>query len=516
MPTTLSPKQKQRPKHAPNYGIGSRTEAPVARWHELALILGSGFLANLAFRTSFATAAAVISGVLLIVALAFSGRKLARDSLVLIGLAAVLLPWLLVRSNPALTAVTILMILMLLAIATGLSQAGRLADSKLRGLTKHMWALSYEWFFGTVMVKRLLIGTSSRPQRFALLRGALFAAPVLFVFALLLASADEVFARLLLIGNLPSVVGHVIGTGLLAVAFLGYLSRRAHETPTGGHENLRRVGSLEVTVVLGSLALLFSAFVATQVVVALGGADHVLETEGLTQADHARRGFFQLLWVAGLSMALVSLLRAVRKADGIDDGIDDHTTFANRDRFRPLAILTLLLTVLIAGISVQRLLLYIGTFGLTPLRLWSLIGAGAIGFAILIYVLSVGGYRSGQSWYPAVAIFLGFGVVFGLNVLNPDATIANYNISHAENGPPLDVQSLTRLSDDATSTVVDRLSDLGVAESRVVAQLCSRFDRQTAYGVFEYNRAAVKADGLLDTLCVQPRPERDDSFSDFD
>lgn len=452
----------------------------------------AGYLANLAFRSSLATITAVVSGLLVVCALVFAGRELKRDSLGLIGLATLLLPWLAIRSNVALTFVTVLMVLTLLCVASGLSRHGRLVDSKLRGLGKHVWAMSYEWLFGTVMVKRLLVGRSSKSQAVAIVRGALVAAPVLALFALLLASADEVFAQLLFFGNAAGLIGHVIGTVVLSVALLGFLSRRAHETPTGNHQDIQRLGSPEVLVVLGGLVVLFSSFVVTQIAVALGGLDHVLETEGLTQADHARRGFFQLLWVAGLSMALVSVLRAVRKQRSQDSGIDP---------FKPLAILTLLLTVVIAGISVQRLLLYIGSFGLTPLRLWALLGAGAITVAILTYVVSVAGFRSEQSWYPAVAILLSFGVVFGLNVLNPDVVIANYNISQAEAGADLDVATLTRLSDDATSTVIDRLDDLGANEAVVVSHLCNRLDRDTSYALHEYNVARTNSDLALKELC---------------
>lgn len=491
-------------RSGPNYGVGTRTEAPTARGSEVALIIGAGFLANLAFRSSFATATAALSGLLVVAVLVVSGRELKRDSAALIGLAAMLLPWLVVRSNPALAFVTVMMILVLLCVASGLSRHGRLVDSKLRGLAKHIWAMSYEWLFGSVMVKRLFVGRSSKSQAVAIVRGVLVAAPVVALFALLLASADEVFAQLLFFGNAPGLMGHVIGTACISVALLGYLSRRAHETPTGNHQDIQRLGSLEVMVVLGGLVMLFSAFVITQIVVALGGADHVLQTEGLTQADHARRGFFQLLWVAGLSMALVSVLRAVRKPRS------GESTAAGIDWFKPLAVLTLVLTVAIAGISVQRLLLYIGSFGLTPLRLWALLGAGAIAVAIVIYIVSVSGYRSHQSWYPAVAILLAFGVVFGLNVLNPDAVIANYNISEFGAGAELDVSTLTRLSDDAMPAVVDRLDDLGANEAVVVSHLCNRYDRETSYGFLEYNVAAVGSDRALDQLCGT-RPTRYES-----
>lgn len=40
--------------------------------------------------------------------------------------------------------------------------------------------------------------------------------------------------------------------------------------------------------------------------VLFGGHAHVLETEGLTYAEYAREGFWQLLWVSALTLLVLS------------------------------------------------------------------------------------------------------------------------------------------------------------------------------------------------------------------
>ena len=473
-----------------------RQEKPVATWVDVGLVVVAGFLFNIALRVGFATITAIVGFALLAGLLVFSGRALRREALLLIGLAMILVPWLGIRTDVELTFVTVSMVALLLSLAAGLSLQGSLFDSRVRELANHLVSMPFEWFYGLAMVKRLAKATSSDKQGVALLRGLAVAFPVLVVFTVLLASADEVFAQFLLLGNIGGVFGHLILTAVAALGALSVLGRRAHETaPVEGLTNLRKLGRIEVKIVLMSVVVLFSAFVATQVVVAFGGANHVLETEGLTQADHARRGFFQLLAVAGLSMALVGLVRAGRLIDSDDE------TRTPVDRFTPLALMTLALTLVIAGVSVQRLLLYVGSFGLTPDRLWAIIAAGAIGIAIVLYAISIAGYRSGQSWYPAVALILGFVVVLGLNVLNPDATIARYNISQFGDSAELDVRSLANLSNDATSTIVSRLGDVQNEQVRLAELLCGEWDRETSYGPLEYNRAAVGSDRALDGLC---------------
>ena len=55
------------------------------------------------------------------------------------------------------------------------------------------------------------------------------------------------------------------------------------------------LGIVETSVVLGLLDALFLAFVAVQVCYLFGGAERVVETAGLTYAEYARRGFFDLV-----------------------------------------------------------------------------------------------------------------------------------------------------------------------------------------------------------------------------
>ena len=60
-------------------------------------------------------------------------------------------------------------------------------------------------------------------------------------------------------------------------------------------------------IALGLLNVLFAAFLAVQVQVLFGGDDHVLDTAGLTYAQYAREGFYQLLAVAFLVLAVVAV-----------------------------------------------------------------------------------------------------------------------------------------------------------------------------------------------------------------
>ncbi len=471
----------------------------------MVLLVAAAFFANLALRTSVATAAASIAVVGVVSMLVAGGRTLQRDAKILLACAVFLAPWLAIRSNAALTTVTFLAIFGLLTLACGLSLHGSLFDSRVRNFARHIGSLIYEWADGLTMVKRLASGAKANARGASLIRGALVAVPVLVVFGLLLASADDVFARFLLIGDLPAVLGHIITTFIVAVTFLALLSRRAHETKADENPtSFRFLGPIEINLILGSLAVLFAAFVGTQVLVALGGADHILETEGLTQADHARRGFFQLVWVAGLSMGLVGILRSVRRSrEDLEELAGDDSRAIPKDRFVFLASATLMLTIAIAAVSIQRLLLYIGTFGLTPLRLWALIGAGAIGVAVLVYIISIRGFRAETDWFPGVAVLLIVALVFGLNVVNPDARVASYNLDRASS---VDGELLISLSPDATTTIIDNIDNARAVEGWLATRLCDTPQRSTTFGLLEFNFAESSSDRALDQFCTNTRP----------
>lgn len=477
--------------------LAFRGDKPVASWGEVGLVLFTGFLGNIALRSTIGGLAASLACALAIVLVA---RRVTQASgFVPLGLALGLTPWLMVRSSVALTAVTFLLIAALLMLGGGFSIRGALFNSHVRQFVAHIGSTIYEWAYGTAMIQRLMKTATAEQRLMPLVRGVAVAVPVLIVFTTLLASADELFAQLLLLDNIPQLIGHLIVTLIVGIAILGLLSRAAHETEISSDKlmNIRLLGPIEIVTILGSLVLLFSAFVITQVVVALGGVNHVLETEGLTQASHARQGFFQLLWVAGLAIALVGGLRAFRVVD----------PEKGTDRFKPLAMVTLGLTFIIAVISIQRLSLYIDSFGLSPLRLWAMFGAGTVALAVVLFAVSIAGWRDGQSWFPGAMVILTAALVFGLNATNPDALVAQYNLSTQEN---VDIRSLGDLSDDAVPAML-KYADGSPALQQ---ELCGRADRSTGYGFLEYNWAEVQADNKLDAYCGE-RVDRGGFWDEF-
>jgi uncharacterized protein DUF4153 len=270
---------------------------------------------------------------------------------------------------------------------------------------------------------------------------------LLTVFGALFASADPAFA-----GAVSTAIPDInIGTGF-RWAFLF----AATATVLGGAAYLRaappdlsgldapathRVNRLEWAIPLGLLVLLFAAFVGVQLSTLYGGNRHVLETDGLTYADYARGGFWQLSFVTGLT--LMVLAGAARWAPREKPG----------DRLLIRVILggLALLTLAIVGSALHRMNLYADTYGLTRLRLLVACCEGWFGL-VLVFVL-IAGLRIRAPWLPRVAIAAGVLALLGLAVANPDHLIAERNLRQSHS---IDFVYLSKLSPDAVPAL-DRL-----------------------------------------------------------
>src|SRR6267378_7321094 len=129
--------------------------------------------------------------------------------------------------------------------------------------------------------------------------GVALATPLLLVFAALFASADQVFSNVLTNAfafDAGTVISHMFFIGFWAFLVAGYLRWSFLGRPLFGlTPALKPVQSIvPLATALGLLNALFLLFVVVQLRYFFGGAALVEETSGLTYAEYARRGFFEL------------------------------------------------------------------------------------------------------------------------------------------------------------------------------------------------------------------------------
>ena len=272
---------------------------------------------------------------------------------------------------------------------------------------------------------------------------------LLTVFGALLASADTAFADALAAItptiDTGTVFRWIFVFGVAAMALGGAAYLRAAPPDLSGLDRTegRKVNRLEWAVPLGLLVLLFAAFVAVQLTVLFGGSRHVLETDGLTYADYARGGFWQLSFVTGLT--LLVLAGAARWAP--------REKTADRVLLRSILGALAALTLVIVASALLRISVYTDTYGLTRLRL--LVACCEGWFGLVLIMVLVAGVWIRAPWLPKAAIGAGVLALLGLAVANPDGMIAANNIRQART---IDLRYLSSLSPDA-APALSRLGD---------------------------------------------------------
>jgi hypothetical protein len=356
------------------------------------------------------------------------------------------------------------------------------------------------------------------------LRGALIAIPLLIVLSALLASADLVFARRLAsifewitVDKLFEIIFRSIYISVLAYGLTGaFLHAFTHSAKTHQLEPDQPLmqpflGKVEYLMVLISVNLLFAAFLIVQFQYFFAGEANI-SYAGFTYSEYARRGFFELLAVALISLLLFLGLSAIAR----------RTAPWEKRLFSGLGIFLMLQVGVILLSAFQRLNLYEHAYGLTQLRTITFVFM--IWLAILLLgtvVLEVSGKLKRLSLLLIVFV-LGFTVT--LNLIKVDAFIAARNMQHARADHALDVDYLIRnLSDDAVPVMFEQLNS-GDLPAEVRAEVgavlaCRAFrgqveDTPRAWVSYHYSieRAADLFKRHADTLQGFPVIEKEDGW----
>jgi len=229
---------------------------------------------------------------------------------------------------------------------------------------------------------------------------------------------------------------------------------------------------------------LFGLFAISQLVALSVAGEQVLRTAGLTYAEYARSGYFQLLWAAGLTLALLL---------GLDAIVDRPATAG---RFGMAGALAAGLTIVVAVAAFHRLALYEHAFGLTMLRLSCQVFAVWIIAVFALLAASLLGVFRRRCWFVGSALAVGLLTLLAFNAMNPEAVVAR---SGLRRGARADVQYLSTLSDDAVPAIAGHLGGLSSSDaSSYAASICSRPRRS---GWASFNLSASKAGHERRRIC---------------
>jgi hypothetical protein len=313
------------------------------------------------------------------------------------------------------------------------------------------------------------------------LRGAALASVVGLPFAILFLTGDAAFAAIARDIPAPdrwSLPGRAVTFALVLAAAvgLGLAARRPHAA--WALRTRRRLSFAEWLIPLAVLDALFLAFVLVQITVLFGGHDRVLRTSGLTYAEYARSGFWQLLAAAGLTLAVIRASPLLAKPETRRERLLLHGLLAT------LGVLTL---VVLAS-AWHRLHLYEEAFGLTRARLFAETSIVWLG-ALLVFVVAATLARR----RPAAVAILGTGLaLLAFSLSNPDRRVAERNVERWRDTGRLDIGYLDGLSADAVPSLVTLPADL---RERATASHRERLARPEPWS--SANRSRSEARRLL-------------------
>lgn len=383
----------------------------------------------------------------------------------------------------------------------------------------------------------------------SVVRGLALAVPVVVVFTVLLVSADAVFAnvvedawKLLALNPDSRLIDQGVislSIGWLAAGALAYgLARRRPRpvtVPAGDAESgegdvafvygdepavpmqaveappkrkagpFLRLSMIETGIILGLVDALFAVFVLIQMAYFFGG-EAFINDRGLTYAQYARRGFFELVAVSVLTLGLALTL--------------NHIALRREKRasivFNALAFVLVGLTTVMLISASQRMYLYEEAYGFTHLRVFTHVFMLWLGVLFVFFLLSL--FNLKPRIFALGVLLTSIGYLVTLNVMNVDLYLAQRNIDRFYQGYALDLSSLGRLSEDAVPAVINLYTDSDASsEAREwagqwLARQLDTLDRQKPQEtLFGLNLSRQQAWAALDAL-RSDLPEYDSSL----
>ena len=399
-----------------------------------------------------AAAMNIVVGAALLVS---AGRLTRAEPRLLALLAALFGAWLVLRASPWLLWPDLIAAVGFLGLASTYARAGSLLDiGTAEVMARAINAIGHV-MAGAGFIARPVLSIRGRVSALGpVARGLLIALPICGLLAGLLASADPVFASFFKLnidlGHLLADVGFAI-IGALAMA--GVLRLASAEPVAKVDGPSWRLGATEALVVLALLDAVFAAFAVAQLLAASGAATATLKSVGVTYSDYARSGFFQLLWVGGITLFVLILFSRI-------------TGLSNPEHkwaFRVLCAIAIALTLMIVVVAFRRLSLYEDAYGFTMLRLYSHIFAGWLAVVFLLLATEVLGFRARRRWFVGATVASATVVLLALNLVNPEAVVVALNIDHAQASHKIDALYLQELSSDATPALLQSAMTLKIA-----------------------------------------------------
>ncbi len=251
----------------------------------------------------------------------------------------------------------------------------------------------------------------------AVLAGLAIGLPMAAVVIPLLMFADAAFEGLMEL--LPDFdVAEILSTLILGGAITVYHYSRAvglvhAQTPAPRPKTHNGIHVLTMDTALGAVCVVYALYLVSQLAYFFGGFAGILP-EGYTAAEYARRGFFEMAWLCAINLGLMTFgVGLVRQEDRVPAST------------RALCLFLGLITEFLVAAGAAKMALYIGSFGLTRLRVLTMV--------IMVFLAITTGIVAAWLYFPKIQymkVVMAAALVLGAAVLwaDVDTQVAKYNV----------------------------------------------------------------------------------------
>lgn len=286
------------------------------------------------------------------------------------------------------------------------------------------------------------------------LLGLLCALPVLLVLASLLMSADAAFEAIVQcipeFNIFEAIVSLIFGLLLFALVFSRLFSLRHRLDIPPKKAAATEHGGLPVPMVnafLAAVSGLYVLFLLSQLAYFCSAFSGILPAD-YSVAEYARRGFFEMSAVCAINLLMIGIVLL----------IVPHKNGRAPLSTRLLCLFVLLFSLGLVAAALSKMGLYIGSFGLTRLRVLTSLFMLMMA-AVLVFV----GVRLFAPEFPYMRACVVVVALLGLTAAyaDVDTCIARYNVTAYQSGrlDVIDVETLGKLSDGAVPYLLELRTD---------------------------------------------------------
>lgn len=331
-------------------------------------------------------------------------------------------------------------------------------------------------------------GTAGK-KNMAVLAGLAVAVPVMAVLIPLLIRADAAFEGL--VNLLPKMdlsepfLALLLGIPMACVLYArnaGLMHRPKTEQDSWSP---RRFSSLTINTVLICVVAVYGVYLVSQLAYFVGGFSGILPAE-FTMAEYARRGFFEMTWLAVINLGII--VAAVALAEPRDSKVPLAT--------RALCLFIGIVTLFFAATASAKMFLYIGSYGLTRLRL--LVQVIIIFIALTVVFVAVWLFKPKFSYMKAVllsAMVIGACVAWA----DVDTVVAAYNVDAYQSGKleSVDIGHLCALGDGAVPYLEELSQD---SDSSIASAALNELHRRAGTGNSDIRAWNMASSAALEIL----------------